>query len=205
VHADIAISSAASRSAFAMNAREGGPLNPQATIGKRLLAPLPVERTPGNNDAMVVLAVILLVLVAVLVVAIVVSNPQSYELSIFGAIIPANAAGIFITGAVTMAVTLLAVLLLRTGIRRARARRNKLKALEASDETATSGSTAAESSTTTTTTKTSSTTVTSRALEPETSKEKSASDLERESSTTPAERQAMLEEADELTREEPQK
>jgi flagellar biosynthesis/type III secretory pathway M-ring protein FliF/YscJ len=152
---------------------------------------------------MVVLAVILLVLVAVLVVAIVVSNPQPYELSIFGAIIPANAAGIFITGAVTMAVALLAVLLLRMGIRRARARRNKLKALEASDEAATSGAT--QTSTTTTKTKTSSTTVTSGALEPEASNEKPASDLERESATTPAERQAMLEEADELTREEPHK
>jgi flagellar biosynthesis/type III secretory pathway M-ring protein FliF/YscJ len=151
---------------------------------------------------MVALAVILLVLVAVLVVAIVVSNPQIYELSIFGAIIPANSAGIFFTGAVAMAVTILAVLLLRMGIRRARARRDKLKALEASD--AASGSTTpAETSTTTTTSKTSSTTVTSRAMEPEDSKEKS--DPERQSPTTPAERQAMLQEADELTREEPQK
>jgi hypothetical protein len=40
-------------------------------------------------------------------------------------------------------------------------------------------------------------------MEPEDSKEKS--DPERQSPTTPAERQAMLQEADELTREEPQK
>jgi preprotein translocase subunit SecG len=154
---------------------------------------------------MVALAIILLVLVAVLVVAVVVSNPEVYELSIFGAVIPANSAGIFLTGAVAMAVTIFAVLLLRVGLRRARARRAKLKALEASDETASGSTTPSETSTTTTTTKTSSTTVTSRPIEPEAPKEKPASDLERESSTTPAERQAMLQEADELTREEPQK
>jgi preprotein translocase subunit SecG len=181
------------------------PLSPRATIGKRLFASLPVERTPGNNDAMVALAVILLVLVVVLVVAIVVSNPEVYELSIFGAVIPANSAGIFLTGAVAMAVTIFAVLLLRVGLRRARARRAKLKALEASDEAAGGSTTPSETSTTTTKTKTSSTTVTSRPIEPEAPKEKPAFDLERESSTTPAERQAMLEEADELKREEPQK
>lgn len=149
---------------------------------RRLFASLPVERTPGNNDAMVALALILLVLVAVLVAAIVVSNPQIYELSIFGAIIPANSAGIFITGAVAMAVTILALLLLRSGMRRSRARRDKIKALEASDETAARGSSSpAETST------------------------NPASDLDSDSSTTPAERQAMFDEADELAGEEPQK
>ena len=69
---------------------------------------------------MVALALILLVLVAALVVAIVVSNPQTYGLSIFGAIVPANALGIFLTGAVAMAVTILALLMLRMGLRRAR-------------------------------------------------------------------------------------
>jgi hypothetical protein len=154
---------------------------------------------------MVALAIILLVLVAVLVIAIVVSNPEVYELSIFGAVIPANSAGIFLTGAVAMAVTILAVLLLRVGLRRARARRAKLKALEASDDAASGSTTPSETSTTTTTTKTSSTTVTNRPIEPEAPKEKPASDPDRESSMTPAERQAMLKESDELTREEPQK
>ena len=64
---------------------------------------------------MVALGLILLVLVAVLVIAIVVSNPQTYNLSIFGAVIPVNSAGIFITGAIAMAVTVLALLLLRIG------------------------------------------------------------------------------------------
>lgn len=149
---------------------------------RRLLASLPVERTRGNNDAVVALALILLVLVAVLAVAIVVSNPQIYELSIFGAIIPANSAGIFVTGAVAMAVTILALLLLRSGIRRSRARRDRIKALEISDEATTSGSSGPADTST-----------------------NPASDLDSESSTTPAERKAALDEADELTREERQK
>ena len=100
-------------------------LAPWATIGKTPYV-ADFERTPqGNNGAMVVLALILLVLVAVLVVAIVVSNPDVYDLSIFGAVVPANSAGIFITGAVAMAVTILALLLLRMGIRRGRARRTE--------------------------------------------------------------------------------
>ena len=97
------------------------------------------QRVPQrNNDGMVALALILLVLVAVLVVAIVVSNPETYDLSIFGAVIPVNSAGIFITGAIAMAVTVLALLLLRSGIRRARLRRKQLKALEASSDNAAS-------------------------------------------------------------------
>jgi flagellar biosynthesis/type III secretory pathway M-ring protein FliF/YscJ len=156
-------------------------LEPQATNEKTPLS-VAAESVPRrNNDAVVALALILLVLVAVLAVAIVVSNPQIYELSIFGAIIPANSAGIFITGAVAMAVTILALFLLRGGIRRSRARRDRIKALEASDEAATSGSSGpAETST------------------------NPASDQDAESSTTPAERKAMLDEADELAREERQ-
>ena len=142
---------------------------------------------------MVVLGLILLVLVAVLVIAIFVSNPDIYDLSIFGAVLNVTSAGIFITGAITMAVTILALLLLRTGIRRGQARRQRLKELAASDAAAAGSSTApAETSTTRTTTKTSSTTVTSRPAQPEAAKEKSSVDVEGQSSTTAAERQAML-------------
>jgi len=193
---------------------------------------------------MVVLALILLVLVAVLVVAIVVSNPEVYDLSIFGAVVPANAAGIFITGAVAMAVTILAILLLRTGMRRGRARRTERKVLlqaagdkvsgssakpekastttsKTSDISATSDSDTTDPTTTTsteptttsrstepiTTTRSTGPTTATRSAEPITtnSKEKSSLDLEGESSTTPAERQAMLDEADALTKDEPQK
>jgi hypothetical protein len=155
---------------------------------------------------MAVLGVILLVLVAVLVLAIFVSNPDIYDLSIFGAVVKVTSAGIFMTGAVTMAVTILALLLLRTGIRRGRARRQQLKELEASDGAAASSSaTSAETSTTTTTTEISSTTVTNKPTKPEAAKEKSGPDLEGKSSTTPAERQAMLDEADARIRDEPEK
>jgi len=155
---------------------------------------------------MAVLGLILLVLVVVLVLAIFISNPDIYDLSIFGAVVKVTSAGIFITGAITMAVTILAVLLLRTGIRRGRARRKQLKELETSDAAApTASTTPAETSTTTTTTETSSTTVTRKPTEPEAAKEKSSLDPEGESSTTAAERQAMLDEADALTRDEPEK
>jgi type IV secretory pathway TrbL component len=169
---------------------------------------------------MVVLAVILLVLVAVLVVAIFVSNPDIYELSIFGAVVPVTSAGVFITGAVAMAVIILALLLLRTGIRRGRARRKEIKALQAStDNVLSSSATQAEDSTVTTSGKTSDTSTATTSVktsdtsaatesvtaEPSTTKESSSREAEGESSTTAAERRAMLDEADALTRDEPQK
>lgn len=181
-------------------------------LGRRLFRVADFERTPQrNNGAMVVLALILLVLVAVLVVAIVVSNPEVYDLSIFGAVVPANSAGIFLTGAVAMAVTILALLLLRTGIRRGRARRTERKVLLQAAGDKLPGSSASPEGTTTTTSTTTSkrsdalVTSDSGTTEPTTTKEKSSLDLEGESSTTPADRQAMLDEADALTKDEPQK
>jgi hypothetical protein len=103
-------------------------------------------------------------------------------------------------------VTILALLLLRTGIRRGRARRKQLKELAASDADTTGDSTTpAETSTTRTTTKTKSTTVTSRPAEPEAATEKSSLEVEGEAPTSAAERRAMLDEADALTRDEPEK
>jgi uncharacterized membrane protein len=155
---------------------------------------------------MAVLGLILLVLVTVLVLAIFVSNPDIYDLSIFGAVVKVTSAGIFITGAITMAVTILALLLVRTGVRRGRARRKQLKELENSDAAAASASTTpAETSATTITTDTSSTTLTSKPAEPAAAKEMSSLDLDGQSSTTAAERQALLDEADALTRDEPEK
>jgi hypothetical protein len=156
---------------------------------------------------MVVLALILLVLVAVLVVAIVVSNPEIYDLSIFGAVVPVNSAGIFITGAVAMAVTILAILLLRMGIRRGRARRTERKVLlQAAGDKLPGSASAEETSTTTSKTSDTSATSDSETTEPTTTKEKSSLELEGgESSTTWAERQAMPDEADALTKDETQK
>jgi hypothetical protein len=182
--------------------------DPRATIGKTPLRVADFERTPrSNNDAMVVLALILLVLVVVLVVAIVVSNPDIYDLSIFGAVVKVNSAGIFITGAIAMAVTILALLLLRSGIRRGRARRTERKVLlqAAGDKIPGSSASPEETSTTTNKTPDASATSDSVATEPTTTKEKSSLELEGESSTTPAERQAMLNETDALTKDEPQK
>jgi hypothetical protein len=151
---------------------------------------------------------ILLVLVAVLVVAIVVSNPEIYDLSIFGAVVPVNSAGIFITGAVAMAVTILAILLLRMGIRRGRARRTERKVLlQAAGEKLPGPASAEETSTTTSKTSDTSATSHSETTQPTTTtKDKSSLELEGgDSSTTWAERQAMLDEADALTKDEPQK
>ena len=134
-----------------------------------------------------------------LVLAILVSNPDIYDLSIFGAVVQVTSAGIFITGAITMAVTILALLLLRTGIRRGRARRKQLKELEASDASAASASTTPAE--TPTTTETSSTRVTDKPTNAKPPRRSRASIWRGKSSTTAAERQAMLDEADALTRE----
>jgi hypothetical protein len=136
----------------------------------------------------------------------VVSNPDIYDLSIFGAVVKVNSAGIFITGAIAMAVTILALLLLRSGIRRGRARRTERKVLlqAAGDKIPGSSASPEETSTTTNKTPDASATSDSVATEP-TTREKSSLELEGESSTTPAERQAMLNETDALTKDEPQK
>ena len=156
---------------------------------------------------MVVLGLILLVLVAVLVIAIFVSNPDIYDLSIFGAVVQVTSAGIFLTGAITMAVTILALLLLRIGIRRGRARRQEIKALQAADDGASSTSATTPSADSAATTQTSDTSVTSgpTATEPTASNEQPNLDIGGKSPTTAAERKAMLDEADALTRDEPEK
>jgi hypothetical protein len=155
---------------------------------------------------MVVLGLILLVLVAVLVLAIFVSNPDVYDLSIFGAVVQVTSAGIFITGAITMAVTILALLLLRTGIRRGRERRKGIKALQGADE-GTSSTSATPNADSPATTQASDASVTSdpTATEPTANKDQSNLDVDGKSSTTAAEREAMLDEADALTRDEPEK
>jgi hypothetical protein len=154
---------------------------------------------------MVAVALILLVLVAVLTVGIVVSNPDIYDLSIFGAVVRVSSAGIFLTGAITMALTIVALLLLRIGIRRGRARRKEIKALQASSDKVPSQTTSPEDSTISKTSD-SSTGTDSATTEPTTTtKEESSLELDGESSTTAAERQATLDEADAVTRDEPQK
>lgn len=92
---------------------------------------------------MVVFALILLALVAVFCVAIVVSPPEFYDLSLFGALIPVNTTGVFVAGAAAMLVALVALGLLRMGLRRSRAKRKELKTLRSNAPAATRQSPAA--------------------------------------------------------------
>jgi cytoskeletal protein RodZ len=152
---------------------------------------------------MVAVALILLVLVAVLTVGIAVSNPDIYDLSIFGAVVKVSSVGIFLTGAITMALTVVALLLLRIGIRRGRARRKEMKELQAATDKVPASS---EEDSTTSKTSDTSTASDSATTDPATTtNEKSSLETEGESSTTAAERQAMLDETDAITRDEPRK
>jgi cytoskeletal protein RodZ len=152
---------------------------------------------------MVAIALILLVLVAVLTVGIAVSNPDIYDLSIFGAVVKVSSVGIFLTGAITMALTVVALLLLRIGIRRGRARRKEMKELQAATDKVPASS---EEDSTTSKTSDTSTASDSATTDPATTtNEKSSLETEGESSTTAAERQAMLDETDAITRDEPRK
>ena len=76
---------------------------------------------------MIVLALALLILVLVFSVAIVLSNPDVYQLSLFRVLVPVTSAGVFFTGFGAALVTIAALLLLRTGIRRARENRRRLR------------------------------------------------------------------------------
>ncbi len=76
---------------------------------------------------MVPIALILLAIVILFSVAVVVSNPVAVDLSIFGAQIPVTTPAVFFTGAGTMVVLIVALFLLRTGVRRSMARRKEVR------------------------------------------------------------------------------
>jgi len=78
---------------------------------------------------MIPIAGVLLLIVVVFTVAVVVSNPDVFNLSIFGANIPVTAAGVYFVGAGAMVVLILAALLLRRGLKRELRRRKQVKAL----------------------------------------------------------------------------
>src|SRR4030095_2587862 len=119
---------------------------------------------------MVAVALILHVLCAVLTVGIAVSNPDIYDLSIFGAVVKVSSVGIFLTGAITMALTVIALMLLRIGIRRGRARRKEIKELQAASDKVPASS---EEDSTTSKTSDTSTASDSAMAEPATTEEKS--------------------------------
>jgi hypothetical protein len=70
---------------------------------------------------------VLLVLVAVFTLAIVLSNPDVYELSLFRVLIPVTSAGVYLTGVGAAVLILVALALLRAGLRRRRVRRLEQK------------------------------------------------------------------------------
>ena len=79
---------------------------------------------------MIPIAALLLLIIVAFSVAVVVSNPAVFELSIFGANIPVTTAGVYFTGAGAMLVLILAAALLRRGLKRDRARRRQVRALQ---------------------------------------------------------------------------
>jgi hypothetical protein len=158
---------------------------------------------------MVIVALVLLILVVVFSVAIVVSNPAVYDLSLFRVIVPVTSAGVYFTGVGAALLTVVALLLLRLGIRRSRERRQRLKtaeqaaigsAAEAASGTRSpvrSGSAADKESVPSTD---------RLADDPDASEPSGPTsnlELDPPTATTPAERKALLDEVDELSRDEP--
>ncbi|HSU37308.1 MAG TPA: hypothetical protein VLJ88_16750 [Propionibacteriaceae bacterium] len=76
---------------------------------------------------MIIVALVLLVLVAVFTLAIVLSNPDVYELSLFRVLIPVTSAGVYLTGVGAAVLIVVAVWLLRLGLRRRRVQRLERK------------------------------------------------------------------------------
>jgi hypothetical protein len=156
---------------------------------------------------MIILGLILLAIVAIFGIAVVVSNPGVHELSIFRVLVPVTYAGIFFTGVGATIVAVLGVVLIRIGLRRARTRRKERKELASGTasgglvrSTAKSDIEAAKSKP-------------AAPKEPEATDAGSTApaapasslDLDAQGSTTAAERRAMLDETDELTRDNPTK
>lgn len=168
---------------------------------------------------MVPIAAVLLLVIVVFSIAVVVSNPGLFDLSIFGARITANTAGVYFTGAGAMLVLMLAAALMYVGVKRQRARRRKIRALQAAaggraGETPRAnhstfsqsgkGSTSSDpagpeqpSSTTTAPVADPSSTATARPVQT------TEAPAVTESNTTSAERQSMVDEANALTDDRP--
>ena len=168
-------------------------------IGHWRLPAEPLAPRPGDNIGMVVLALVLLILVLVFSVAIVVSNPAIYDLSLFRVLIPVTSAGVYFTGVGAALLTVIALLLLRLGIRRSREQRQRLRTAEQAAIGSASRSTPAASS---------GTGSSARRDEPAddpgaASGPTSNLELDPPTAPTPAERQAMLDEVDEVSRDEP--
>jgi hypothetical protein len=145
-------------------------------------------------------------------VAIVVSNPAVYELSLFRVLVPVTSAGVYFTGVGAALLTVVALLLLRLGIRRSREQRQRLRTAEQAAVTGARPAPAAPSGGSGSSvasdfpTDGGSSLPTRRAEDPDTSESSGpTSNLELDPPTaiTPEERKAMLDEVDEPSRDEP--
>lgn len=170
-------------------------------------------RDSRDNNRMVVLALVLLIVVAVFSVAIVVSNPAVYELSLFRVLVPVTSAGVYFTGMGAALLTVVAALLLRLGIRRAREQRRRLRtaeqaAIAGAPRTASgSHSETAPAAGNRPADKEKSPPTTRPTDDPDAPESGPTSNLELDPPTaaTPAERKALLDEVDETTRDEPKR
>jgi ABC-type nickel/cobalt efflux system permease component RcnA len=95
------------------------------------LSDQPERCREGDNGVMVPIAAVLLLLIVAFSVAVVVSNPGVFDLSIFGAKITVNTAGVYFTGAGAMLILLLAAALMYTGLKRQRQRKKEIRRLKA--------------------------------------------------------------------------
>ena len=159
---------------------------------------------------MVVLALVLLIVVVVFTVAIVVSNPAVYDLSLFRVLIPVTSAGVYFTGIGAALLTVVALLLLRVGIRRSREQRQRLRTAEQAAISSSSRPATASTSETAPSveSKESSPSVARLAEDPDASEPSGPTsnlELDPPTATTPAERQALLDEVDETSRDEPKR
>ena len=162
---------------------------------------------------MIILALVLLILVVVFSVAIVVSNPAVYDLSLFRVLIPVTSAGVYFTGVGAALLTVVALLLLRLGIRRGREHRQRLRTAEQAAISGASRTAPAPSSETDSPVGNDSPvdkepipSTTRLADDPDTSAPSGPTsnlELDPPTAVTPAERKALLDEVDELSRDEP--
>ena len=90
---------------------------------------------------MIVLALALLIIVLVFSLAIVLSNPDVYQLSLFRILVPVTSAGVFFTGFGAALLTITALLLLRTGFRRSRETRRRLRTADQASLDSSAGTT----------------------------------------------------------------
>ena len=155
---------------------------------------------------MIPIAAVLLLIVLVFSIAVVVSNPGAQDFLVFNARIPANDAGIYFTGAGAMLVLILALGLLRTGLKREAQRRKQIKTLKAAAD-GRSVASAAPASKQPTTTSTHKTAEPAKAPAQTQAASDAAKTLasskpasgEPEPKTTAAERQALADEGEGLT------